>query len=229
LEIFNSGGWFAIGEDDHTCDATGFDGLSELLGAEGEAVVEIGRVAGLELGDTVFDRLFVGDFLGRHEDFDNFIEDDDGEDVVGAEQVDKLTACLLGEFDWLAFHRPAAVDDEAEVERGTVAGHLHSGESTVGWGGDFEEELFAGGAVCHCGFAGGGEDKAKGLAGGECGCSVGIAGYGRRTHGHGLVAVHSGVTHDGSVGVDGAGDDCAVWVVLVHESAWANSIYCRLI
>ena len=214
LEIFDSGGGFAVGEDDHSGDAPGFDGLAELLGTEGDSVVEVGGVSGLDLGDAGFDGLLIGHALGGHEDFDNFIEDDDGEDVGGGEKVYELIAGLLGVLDWLAFHAAGSVDDEAEVERGAFAGGGHSGEAAVGGGGDFEEELFAGGAVCHSGFAGGGQDEAEGLAGGEGNGTVRVPCGGRGGHRHGLVDI-GGPNHS-SVGIERRGNDGAVWVVLVH-------------
>lgn len=214
LEIFDSGGRFAIGEDDHAGDASGFDGLAELLGAESDSVVEVGGVSGLDLGNAGFDGLLIGDALGSHEDFDDFIEDDDGEDVGGAEEVNELVASLLGVFDGLAFHAAGSVNDEAEVEGGSFAGGGHSGEAAIGRGGDFEEKLFAGRAVRHGSGTRGGEDEAEGLAGREGDSAIGVSGGWRGSHRHGLVDV-GGADH-GSVGIERRGNDGAVGVVLVH-------------
>lgn len=215
LEIFDSGGGFAISENDHAGDATCFDGLAELLGAEGDSVVEVGGVSGLDLGDAGFDGLFVGDALGSHEDFDDFIEDNDGEDICGAEEVYELVAGLLGVLDGLTLHAARSVDDEAEVEGGSFAGGGHSGEAAVGRGGDFEEELFASGAVRHGGGSGGGEDEAEGLAGREGDGAIGVSGSWGGGHRHGLIDV-GGADH-GSIGIERRGNDGAVGVVLVHE------------
>ena len=71
---------------------------------------------------------FVHDFSGWHQHFDGLLEGHNRQHILITEQVDHIAA---GAFDILhrcALHRAAAVDHEAEVERGASRGGLSVGD-----------------------------------------------------------------------------------------------------
>ena len=55
--ILNSSSWIAIGKDDHSCGAVGFDKLKNLLHRKRDAIKEIRSVASLKTSDASFDHV----------------------------------------------------------------------------------------------------------------------------------------------------------------------------
>ncbi len=71
----------------------------------------------------LFDELFVHHAPRRHHDVDLLLEGDDGEDVGRLQQIHDVSAGSLDVVQGLAFHGPAAVNDQAKVQRQPATGH----------------------------------------------------------------------------------------------------------
>ena len=135
----------AVAEEDDAGDAVLAGEGSELLHRFFPAAEEVGGAAGVDRLDTADETLAVGHRGQRLDDFDSFVEGDDGHAVIVAQAADDADGAFEGGLERAAGHRAGAVDDQGEVERGAGSG---DDVSRLAGGDDADEDMrrFGGGA-----------------------------------------------------------------------------------